>query len=149
MRNAFKNKLEGYDSFDNMALYDRCSSFWGMQPAPHSSHSGCITQLKMSQSCLLYCFLFFSRRFYNRSLFDNLSLNFISRACLSFCFQVKIWFQNHRYKCKRQAKEKAMAEQNAQNQVSFHIWRRCEMPLCKISRNYYPINNLLTLFSIK
>ncbi|EGI61515.1 hypothetical protein G5I_10290 [Acromyrmex echinatior] len=30
---------------------------------------------------------------------------------------VKIWFQNHRYKCKRQAKEKAMAEQNAQNQV--------------------------------
>ncbi|XP_065212081.1 homeobox protein Nkx-2.1 [Planococcus citri] len=30
--------------------------------------------------------------------------------------QVKIWFQNHRYKCKRQAKEKAMAEQNAQNQ---------------------------------
>ncbi|KAG5308553.1 HMH2 protein, partial [Pseudoatta argentina] len=31
--------------------------------------------------------------------------------------QVKIWFQNHRYKCKRQAKEKAMAEQNAQNQV--------------------------------
>ncbi|GAB6024457.1 hypothetical protein CHUAL_009616 [Chamberlinius hualienensis] len=27
--------------------------------------------------------------------------------------QVKIWFQNHRYKCKRQAKEKAMAEQNA------------------------------------
>lgn len=34
-------------------------------------------------------------------------------------FQVKIWFQNHRYKCKRQAKEKAMAEQNAQNQVKF------------------------------
>ncbi|XP_043483325.1 homeobox protein Nkx-2.4-like [Leptopilina heterotoma] len=32
--------------------------------------------------------------------------------------QVKIWFQNHRYKCKRQAKEKAMAEQNAQNQSS-------------------------------
>lgn len=30
--------------------------------------------------------------------------------------QVKIWFQNHRYKCKRQAKEKAMAEQNAQMQ---------------------------------
>lgn len=24
--------------------------------------------------------------------------------------QVKIWFQNHRYKCKRQAKEKAMSE---------------------------------------
>lgn len=34
-----------------------------------------------------------------------------------FFLQVKIWFQNHRYKCKRQAKEKAMAEQNAQNQV--------------------------------
>lgn len=33
--------------------------------------------------------------------------------------QVKIWFQNHRYKCKRQAKEKAMAEQNAQNQVRY------------------------------
>lgn len=32
--------------------------------------------------------------------------------------QVKIWFQNHRYKCKRQAKEKAMAEQNQHNQVS-------------------------------
>lgn len=29
----------------------------------------------------------------------------------------KIWFQNHRYKCKRQAKEKAMAEQNQHNQV--------------------------------
>ncbi|KAH6926992.1 hypothetical protein HPB50_024971 [Hyalomma asiaticum] len=28
--------------------------------------------------------------------------------------QVKIWFQNHRYKCKRQAKEKAMAEQQLQ-----------------------------------
>lgn len=36
-------------------------------------------------------------------------------------FQVKIWFQNHRYKCKRQAKEKAMAEQNAQNQVRYII----------------------------
>lgn len=34
-----------------------------------------------------------------------------------FHFQVKIWFQNHRYKCKRQAKEKAMAEQNQHNQV--------------------------------
>ncbi|XP_076318273.1 thyroid transcription factor 1-like isoform X2 [Tachypleus tridentatus] len=29
--------------------------------------------------------------------------------------QVKIWFQNHRYKCKRQAKEKAMAEQQTQH----------------------------------
>ncbi|XP_059047533.1 homeobox protein Nkx-2.4-like [Achroia grisella] len=32
--------------------------------------------------------------------------------------KVKIWFQNHRYKCKRQAKEKAMAEQNQHNQSS-------------------------------
>lgn len=30
--------------------------------------------------------------------------------------QVKIWFQNHRYKCKRQAKEKAMAEQQQSQQ---------------------------------
>jgi len=44
--------------------------------------------------------------------------------------QVKIWFQNHRYKCKRQAKEKAMAEQNAQNQV-----RHFKRELCVI--NYY------------
>uniref|UniRef100_A0A182LTG7 Homeobox domain-containing protein n=1 Tax=Anopheles culicifacies TaxID=139723 RepID=A0A182LTG7_9DIPT len=34
--------------------------------------------------------------------------------------QVKIWFQNHRYKCKRQAKEKAMAEQNQHNQQHQH-----------------------------
>ncbi|KPM03346.1 homeobox protein Nkx-2.2-like protein [Sarcoptes scabiei] len=27
--------------------------------------------------------------------------------------QVKIWFQNHRYKCKRQAKEKAMSESSS------------------------------------
>ncbi|KPJ17027.1 Homeobox protein Nkx-2.4 [Papilio machaon] len=40
-------------------------------------------------------------------------------ACSSANFrQVKIWFQNHRYKCKRQAKEKAMAEQNQHNQSS-------------------------------
>lgn len=38
-----------------------------------------------------------------------------------FNWQVKIWFQNHRYKCKRQAKEKAMAEQNQHNQVRIHI----------------------------
>ncbi|KAK6639546.1 hypothetical protein RUM43_007819 [Polyplax serrata] len=37
-------------------------------------------------------------------------------AIKEFGTLVKIWFQNHRYKCKRQAKEKAMAEQNAQNQ---------------------------------
>lgn len=42
-------------------------------------------------------------------------------------FQVKIWFQNHRYKCKRQAKEKAMAEQNQHNQVNiFEIVLRNE-----------------------
>ncbi|CAH2094888.1 unnamed protein product [Euphydryas editha] len=37
--------------------------------------------------------------------------------------QVKIWFQNHRYKCKRQAKEKAMAEQNQHNQA-FILFRQ-------------------------
>ena len=31
--------------------------------------------------------------------------------------QVKIWFQNHRYKCKRQAKEKAMADLGPHQQV--------------------------------
>jgi len=41
----------------------------------------------------------------------------IFNVCFIYVLQVKIWFQNHRYKCKRQAKEKAMAEQNAQNQV--------------------------------
>ena len=34
---------------------------------------------------------------------------------ISKTFQVKIWFQNHRYKYKRQAKEKAMAEQPSSN----------------------------------
>ncbi|KZC06222.1 Homeobox protein DTH-2 [Dufourea novaeangliae] len=42
--------------------------------------------------------------------------------------QVKIWFQNHRYKCKRQAKEKMMAEQNAQNQ-SASSPRRVAVPV--------------------
>ncbi|KAI9580146.1 thyroid transcription factor 1 isoform X1 [Glossina fuscipes] len=42
--------------------------------------------------------------------------------------QVKIWFQNHRYKCKRQAKEKAMAEQNQQNQ-SASSPRRVAVPV--------------------
>ncbi|TRY71857.1 hypothetical protein TCAL_03158 [Tigriopus californicus] len=32
--------------------------------------------------------------------------------------QVKIWFQNHRYKYKRQAKEKAMSEQSTDSNVS-------------------------------
>ncbi|KFB51845.1 AGAP013315-PB-like protein [Anopheles sinensis] len=39
-------------------------------------------------------------------------------GCKKNKIMVKIWFQNHRYKCKRQAKEKAMAEQNQHNQVS-------------------------------
>lgn len=41
---------------------------------------------------------------------------------VSKLLQVKIWFQNHRYKCKRQAKEKAMAEQNQHNQVFIHTY---------------------------
>lgn len=48
---------------------------------------------------------------------DSANLVFF-RLCV---LQVKIWFQNHRYKCKRQAKEKAMAEQNAQNQVGIYF----------------------------
>lgn len=47
----------------------------------------------------------------SHNLFNN------SNQILFIFFQVKIWFQNHRYKCKRQAKEKAMAEQNQHNQV--------------------------------
>ncbi|XP_065077817.1 homeobox protein abdominal-A-like [Ochlerotatus camptorhynchus] len=42
--------------------------------------------------------------------------------------EVKIWFQNHRYKCKRQAKEKAMAEQNQHNQ-SASSPRRVAVPV--------------------
>ncbi|OAD56942.1 Homeobox protein Nkx-2.1 [Eufriesea mexicana] len=42
--------------------------------------------------------------------------------------QVKIWFQNHRYKRKKLAKEKAMAEQNAQNQ-SASSPRRVAVPV--------------------
>ncbi|XP_026332852.1 homeobox protein Nkx-2.1-like [Hyposmocoma kahamanoa] len=41
-----------------------------------------------------------------------------TQAQVSEIVYVKIWFQNHRYKCKRQAKEKAMAEQNQHNQSS-------------------------------
>jgi Homeodomain len=49
------------------------------------------------------------------------SIHYRSNWILFFTtyLQVKIWFQNHRYKCKRQAKEKAMAEQNQHNQVRF------------------------------
>ncbi|KAK2707685.1 homeobox protein Nkx-2.1-like [Artemia franciscana] len=39
--------------------------------------------------------------------------------------QVKIWFQNHRYKCKRQAKEKQMAEQT----VNSNSPRRVSVPV--------------------
>ncbi|CAG2053809.1 unnamed protein product [Timema podura] len=49
---------------------------------------------------------------------ENVPLLFVRGKFLSFKDRVKIWFQNHRYKCKRQAKEKAMAEQNAQNQCN-------------------------------
>lgn len=57
-----------------------------------------------------------------------------------FSFQVKIWFQNHRYKCKRQAKEKAMAEQNAQNQVNiiFLLWN-CQKEIRRYKENVYRI----------
>jgi len=45
--------------------------------------------------------------------------------------QVKIWFQNHRYKCKRQAKEKAMADMGSHQQVS----RRCAFIQSKCGGN--------------
>ena len=35
--------------------------------------------------------------------------------------QVKIWFQNHRYKYKRQAKEKAMSESSPNSQVRINV----------------------------
>ena len=41
--------------------------------------------------------------------------------------QVKIWFQNHRYKYKRQAKEKAMSESSPSSQVKTSF---CEMCWC-------------------
>ena len=38
--------------------------------------------------------------------------------------QVKIWFQNHRYKCKRQAKERLMAEQNTSSNPNSQVdWK--------------------------
>lgn len=58
-------------------------------------------------------------------------------------FQVKIWFQNHRYKCKRQAKEKAMAEQNQHNQV----WRWWSFN--KAKRKWIVNKSLLILTVIK
>ncbi|KAG5679090.1 hypothetical protein PVAND_008684 [Polypedilum vanderplanki] len=64
--------------------------------------------------------------------------------------QVKIWFQNHRYKCKRQAKEKAMAEQNQHNQSSSSP-RRVAVPVlvkdgkpCSGSSNSTPVQQQLT-----
>ncbi|XP_013789774.1 homeobox protein Nkx-2.1-like [Limulus polyphemus] len=42
--------------------------------------------------------------------------------------QVKIWFQNHRYKCKRQAKEKAMTEEQTQ-QSQQHSVRKVAVPV--------------------
>ncbi|CAO1344926.1 unnamed protein product [Diamesa serratosioi] len=64
--------------------------------------------------------------------------------------QVKIWFQNHRYKCKRQAKEKAMAEQNQHNQSNSSP-RRVAVPVlvkdgkpCSSSSNSTPVQQQLT-----
>lgn len=42
-----------------------------------------------------------------------MAINIHCDCAFFLCFvhkKVKIWFQNHRYKCKRQAKEKAMSE---------------------------------------
>merc|ERR1712223_1069041 len=43
--------------------------------------------------------------------------------------QVKIWFQNHRYKYKRQAKEKAMSESSPNSQTSQNSPRRVAVPV--------------------
>ncbi|KAK8390447.1 hypothetical protein O3P69_010257 [Scylla paramamosain] len=43
--------------------------------------------------------------------------------------QVKIWFQNHRYKMKRAAKEKAMSEQNTSASQSVGSPRRVAVPV--------------------
>ena len=40
-----------------------------------------------------------------------------NKSIFLFFFQVKIWFQNHRYKYKRQAKEKSMTEHSPSSQV--------------------------------
>lgn len=60
-----------------------------------------------------------------------------------FQFKVKIWFQNHRYKCKRQAKEKAMAEQNQHNQVRkldcAHWNRILFFFMLKLIRNFFSV----------
>ncbi|EDW55408.1 GM19280 [Drosophila sechellia] len=53
------------------------------------------------------------RRTYSDS---NILTNLTISIPITLKVKVKIWFQNHRYKCKRQAKEKAMAEQNQHNQ---------------------------------
>ncbi|XP_076359013.1 uncharacterized protein LOC143251630 [Tachypleus tridentatus] len=42
--------------------------------------------------------------------------------------QVKIWFQNHRYKCKRQAKEKSMTEHETQQSQQYAI-RKVAVPV--------------------
>merc|ERR1712223_1553657 len=43
--------------------------------------------------------------------------------------QVKIWFQNHRYKYKRQAKEKSMTEHSPSSQPSQSSPRRVAVPV--------------------
>lgn len=57
------------------------------------------------------------RHFYEPSSLVLNGVQFFIIYWIKLLLQVKIWFQNHRYKCKRQAKEKAMAEQNQHNQV--------------------------------
>jgi len=52
--------------------------------------------------------------------------------------QVKIWFQNHRYKYKRQAKEKAMSESSPNSQTSQSSPRRVAVPV--LVKDGKPIN---------
>lgn len=70
---------------------------------------------KWQEMPIVYKHLAFYFNFILVSIIIKVS-NYWRYSCL-ISLQVKIWFQNHRYKCKRQAKEKAMAEQNQHNQV--------------------------------
>lgn len=81
----------------------------------------------------------------SRFFFYFLIKNILSCVCdevtLDTLLQVKIWFQNHRYKCKRQAKEKAMAEQNAQNQVSHRFFSIYRFVKCKKSNKIWRLKS--------